>query len=139
MTKREAILQAILAKLQTVSGVSTRIYRSRAQVLARAEAPAILMTFLRDTPEQISLPIIDWTMQVKVEVLTRGAVPESLADAIVKEVHTKMLEDPSLGNLAKDVQPGQVDFQLLDADGDGGVVSCDFNVLYRTLLADLTA
>ena len=42
-TKRESILAAIRTALTNTTGVSTRIYRSRVEPLARGELPAIVV------------------------------------------------------------------------------------------------
>ena len=43
MSRREAILAAIRTALTGTVGVSTRIYRSRVEPMARAESPAIIV------------------------------------------------------------------------------------------------
>jgi len=139
MTRRERILRAITTALTGTTGVGTRIYRSRVTALARQESPAIVIEPISDTAEQnTALPRLDWSLTVRIAVVVRGDVPDQLADATVQSLHAKVMADLTLGSYAIDVQPQSVNFELIDADQPAGVISCDFLVRYRTLVADLT-
>jgi hypothetical protein len=139
MTRRERILRAITTALAGTTGVGTRIYRSRVTALARQESPAIVIEPISDTAEQnTALPRLDWSLTVRIAVVVRGDVPDQLADATVESLHAKVMADLTLGGYAIDVQPVAVTFELIDADQPAGVISCDFLVRYRTLVADLT-
>lgn len=139
MTRRERILRAITTALTGTTGVGTRIYRSRVTALARQESPAIVIEPISDTAEQnTALPRLDWSFTVRIAVVVRGDVPDQLADATVESLHAKVMADLTLGGYAIDVQPQSVNFELIDADQPAGVISCDFLVRYRTLVADLT-
>ena len=138
-TKRESILAAIRTALTNTTGVSTRIYRSRVEPLARGELPAIVVEPVSDAAEQnTSLPTLDWTLTVRISVIVRGNVPDQLADPIVESLHAKVMADLTLGGHAYDVQPVGVSFDLIEADQPSGVISCDYAVKYRTRVADLT-
>ena len=139
-TKREQILSAIATTLAGTTGVSTRIYRSRVEPLARAESPAIVVEPVVDQPQQnTSLPTLDWSLTVRVAVIVRGSVPDQQADATVESLHAKLMADLTLGGYAIDVQPSLVNFEMVEADQPAGVISCDYIVRYRTQVADLTA
>lgn len=139
-TKREQILSAIVTTLAGTTGVSTRIYRSRVEPLARAESPAIVVEPITDQPQQnTSLPTLDWSLTVRVAVIVRGTVPDQQADATVESLHSKLMADLTLGGYAIDVQPSLVNFEMVEADQPAGVISCDYVVRYRTQVADLTA
>ena len=138
-TRRESILAKIKTTLAGTTGVSTRIWRSRVQALARQERPAIVIEPISDSAEQnTSLPKLDWSLTVRVAVIVRGDVPDQQADATVESLHSKLMADLTLGSLAYDVQPIGVSFDLVEADQPAGVISCDYLVRYRTALADLT-
>ena len=49
-SKREQILAAIKTSLANTTGVGTRIYRSRAEPMARAESPSLVLEFVTDEP-----------------------------------------------------------------------------------------
>lgn len=140
MSKREQILAAIRTALTGTTGVGTRIYRSRVEPLARQESPAIIVEPLKDRCEQnTSLPTLDWSLLVRVAVIIRANVPDQAADATVVSLHAKIMADLTLGGLAMDIQPVQVEFQTVEADVPAGVVMCDYLVRYRTSVTNLGA
>lgn len=139
-SKREQILAAIYTALQGTAGAGTRIWRSRVEAMARAETPAIVIEPATITYEQnTSLPKLDATMRVRVVVIVRGNVPDQLADPTIVDMHSKLMADLTLGGLAIDIQPVLTTFNMVEADQPAGVISCEYDVLYRTQVADLTA
>jgi hypothetical protein len=139
-TKRETILAGVRTELTGTTGVSTRIYRSRVEPIARAESPAIVVEPLNDTASQnTSLPTLDWAMTVRVTVIVRGAVPDQQADPIVESLHAKLMADLTLGGYAIDIQPIGVTFVFTEADGAAGEIQCDYRVLYRTSVTNLAS
>ncbi len=138
-TRRETILAAVRTALTNTTGVSTRIYRSRVEPMARAESPAIVIEPVNDTAEQnTSLPTLDWSLTVRISVIVRGAIPDQLADPIVQDMHAKLMADLTLGGVAMDIRPQSVNFELVEADQPAGVISCDYLIRYRTANANLT-
>ncbi len=138
-TKRENILAAITTALSGTTGVGTRIYRSRVEPMSRNESPAIIIEPVSDTPVQnTSLPTLDWTLRVRIAVIERGTVPDQAADDTIESLHSKMMADLTLGGYAIDVQPAQTSFQLLEADQPAGIIFCEFEIRYRTEVADLS-
>ena len=140
MTKREQVLAAIRTALTGTTGVGTRIYRSRVEPLARSESPAIVVEPLKDRAEQnTSLPTLDWSLVVRIAVVVRANIPDQAADPVVESLHSKLMADLTLGGLAMDIQPVQVEFQPVEADVPAGVVMCDYLVRYRTSVTNLSA
>lgn len=138
-TKRETILAAIKTTLTGTTGVGTRIYRSRVEPMARAEAPALIIEPVTDTPVQnTSLPTLDWTLRVRINVIVRADVPDTAADEIIESLHSKLMADLTLGGEAIDIEPAQTTFNFFEADQPAGVVFCEYEVRYRTQVADLT-
>jgi len=138
-TKRESIMARLLTVLANTTGVSTRIYRSRTVPLTRGESPALILEPVSDTVEQnTSLPTLDHSLTVRVSVIVRGDVPDNVADATVESLHSKIMADLTVNNLAIDVEPSDTSFELLDADQPGGVIGVEYIVRYRTEVADLT-
>lgn len=138
-TKRESILAAVKTALTGTAGVGTRIYRSRVDPLSRGESPAIIIEPVSDTPEQnTSLPTLDWTLRIRVVVIERSDVPDQAADDTIESMHSKLMADLTLGGLAIDIQPAQTSFQLLEADQPAGVIFCEYEIRYRSQVADLT-
>jgi len=138
-SKREQILSAIATTLAGTAGVSTRIYRSRVDAMSRAETPALLIEPLTDRPTQnTSLPTLDWTLRVRISVVVRSSAPDTTADQTIESLHSKLMEDLTLGGYAIDVQPAQTTFNFFDADQPAGVIYCEYEVMYRTQVGDLT-
>lgn len=138
-TRRESILARIETVLAGTTGVSTRIYRSRVEPLARGESPAIVIEPVQDQAEQnTSLPTLDWSLTVRIAVIVRGAVPDQQADPIIESLHSKLMADLTLNGYAIDVQPQSVNFEMVEADQPAGVISCDYLIRYRTSVSNLT-
>jgi hypothetical protein len=139
--KREQILAAIVTTLANTTGVSTRIYRSRQEAFARAEAPCLLIEPGIDVPsdDPVSTCKIDWTLPVDITVHTRGAIPEQLAAPIIDSLHGKLMADETLGGLAMRIWPGPVNHQREQADATAGWTTCTYTVRYRTSVTDLKA
>lgn len=136
-TKREQILAQIKTTLDSVTGAT--VYRSRVEPLSRGEAPAIVVEPVSDAAEQnTSLPTLDWSLTVRIAVIVRGAIPDQIADAIIEELHGLLMADLTVGGLAIDVRPDDVNFDLLEADQPAGVMTCNYVVRYRTTVTDLT-
>jgi len=138
-TKREQVLAQIASTLASTAGVSGRVYRSRVTAATRAESPMIVIEPVNDTSQQItSLPKLDWTMRVRVVVVVRSVNAYTDADPVIESMHSKIMSDLTLGGYAIDVQPVLTTFEFLDADQPAGVFSNEYDVKYRTTVADLT-
>jgi hypothetical protein len=137
-TKRESILAAIATALAGTTGVSTRIYRSRTEAFTRAESPALLIEPVQDIAQQMTLNNYEWSLLVRVTVIARGDIPDQQADATIQSLHSKISADLTLGGLCQDVQAMTVQYDFLDGDQPMGLIACDYNIKYRTVLNDLT-
>ena len=133
-SKREQILAAIKTNLTGTTGVGTRIYRSRVAALTRAESPALVLEPITDTPNinNSTYLKIDWTLRIRVVVVVRGEIPENIADSTIESLHTKILTNTTLGGLAIDIQPSTQSFEVLDADQPAGIITCEYEIQYRT-------
>ena len=139
-SKREQILAAIKTNLANTTGVGTRIYRSRVEALTRSETPAIIIEPVSDTPQDTNSfnNKITWEFKIRISVIARGSTPDNVADPTIESLHTKVLNDPSIGGLAIDVRPSTTTFELLEADEPAGVIGCEFDISYRTSYNSLT-
>ena len=138
-SKRERILSAITTALGSTTGVSGRVYRSRVEAFARSECPALVVEPINDEASiDTSLPTYTWRLTVRVAVIVRGSIPDQLADPIVSDMHSRLTADLTLGGYAMDIQPINVSFELVESDQPTGVVMCDYRVLYRTTVSDLS-
>ena len=138
-TKRENILAAIRTALTNTVGVGTRIYRTRVDPVARAESPAIIVQPIRDVCVQTtSLPKLDWTMTVRITVIERADIPDQAADDTIESLHSKVMNDLTLGGYAHDIVLVRTEFEFIEADKALGLISCEYDIRYRTEVADLT-
>ena len=139
-SKREQILAKIKTNLTGTTGVGTRIYRSRVEPMTRGETPSLVIEFVTDEPTVNSATYLklDWTLRVRVVVVVRSQTPDTTADPTIESLHTKMVSDPTLGGLAIDVRPLTVTFDVVEADQPAGVISCDYEVDYRSSYNDLS-
>ena len=133
-SKREQIIAALKTTLAGTTGVSTRIYRSRIEPITNGESPAIVIEPVTDEPSinSTSYLKIDWTLRVRIVVIVRGTIPDNVVDPTVESLFTKVLNDPTVGGLAKDIRPATQTFEVLDADQPAGLITCEFEIDYRT-------
>tara|TARA_R100001510_G_C7484228_1_gene94880 strand:+ start:50 stop:475 length:426 start_codon:yes stop_codon:yes gene_type:complete len=138
-TKRENILASIKTTLANTTGVGTRIYRSRVEPLSRGESPAIVIEPISDDADQnTSMPTLDWTLRIRVSVIERSSIPDQAADDTIESLHSKIMSDLTVGGYAIDVQPVRTEFEFIEADQPLGVISNEYEIRYRTQVADLT-
>ena len=133
-SKREQILAALKTTLAGTTGVSTRIYRSRIEPITNGESPALVIEPITDEPStnNSSYLKIDWTLRIRIVVIIRGTIPDSVGDPTVESLFTKVLTDPTVGGLAKDIRPATQTFEVLEADTPAGIITCEFEIDYRT-------
>ena len=138
-TKRENILAAVKTALTGTTGVGARIYRTRVDPVARAESPAIIIQPIRDVPTQNASHVtLDWTLTVRVTVIERADIPDQAADDTVESLHSNIMSDLTLGGYAIDIQPVRTEFQFIEADKPSALISCEYEIRYRTEVDDLT-
>tara|TARA_R100000278_G_scaffold47766_1_gene41268 strand:- start:35 stop:463 length:429 start_codon:yes stop_codon:yes gene_type:complete len=133
-SKREQILAALKTTLAGTTGVSTRIYRSRIEPITNGESPALVIEPVTDEPSinSSSYLKIDWTLRIRIVVIVRGTIPDKVGDPTVESLFTKVLNDPTVGGLAKDIRPATQTFEVLEADQPAGLITCEFEIDYRT-------
>ena len=107
--------------------------------MTRAESPALVLEWSNDQPDiRGTTGHINWTLSIRVVVVSRGTVPDNLADATVESLHSKLLTDPTVGGLAIDVRPSTTTFELVEADQPAGLIMCEFEGDYRTAYGSLS-
>ena len=138
-TKREQILAQVATTLAATSGVSGRVYRSRQEPLSRNESPAVVIQPGPEpkSAEPVSTCKIDHTLTLVVAVYARGAIPDQVADPVVKSVHSLLMADRTIGGLAMDIWPLDRDPQFSEADLAAVWEVLTYQVRYRTSVTDL--
>ena len=139
-TKRETILARITTVLAGTTGVSDRIFRSRTTAFTRTETPSIVIEPQSDSVEQnTSLPTLHHTLSVTISVVVRSATPHQTADPVVENMHSRLMADLTLNGNAIDIQPANTSFEFIDADQAAVVVGCNYDIIYRTNIDDLSS
>ena len=139
-TRRESIIAGIRTALTGTTGVSTRIYRSRVEPITRGESPAIVVEPVSDQAStDVSFCKTDWTLTIRIAVIVRGAIPDQQADAIVEDLHSKVMADQTIGGYAMSIEPRGVQFDMIEADHPAGVIACDYLIRSRTAVANLAS
>ncbi len=132
---REQIIGAILTKLGGVSGVG--LYRSRFTALSRGESPAIVVRPEKEDIVKRNNDLSEREMILVVDVIARGAVPDSVADQYCVSAHAKVIEDETLGGLTLFTRETGTVWEMQDADLDAVVVSMRYLIGYRTVAKTL--
>jgi hypothetical protein len=140
-TKREQILVAVATALASTTGATGRIYRSRQEAFSRNESPAVVIEPGTSTTatEPVSTCKIDHTFTLVIAVYARGAIPDQVADPVVKSVHSLLMADRSLGGLVMDLWPLGQDPQFEKADLAAVWEVLTYRIRYRTSVTDLGA
>lgn len=137
-SRREAIMQALKAKLAAVSGVSA--FRSRQDPVARAEG--IVVELLADSEEWVE-PTVHSAgvrrLSIKVDVIARGAEPDKVADPAVAGCHAAVMADTTLGGKCTAINETGIAWDCDPADLDAVRVSRSYDVVYTLKAADDTA
>ena len=71
-------------------------------------------------------------------MVVRSQTPDTSLDPTVESLHSKIVADPTLGGLAIDVRPATVSFDVLEADQPAGIITCEYEVDYRSSYNDLS-
>lgn len=139
-SKRERILQHVASVLEDIEAVNGRVFRSRIEAFQRSEAPAIVVEPGEDEAAAPSASNchVDWTFLLVVAVYTRGRIPDQEADPIVREVHSRLMSDRSLGGAAMDVWPRKYEPSFEKADRPSLWSILTYSVRYRTSVLDLS-
>jgi len=138
-TRRELIIRQVVAALSATSGIDGRIYRARQDALAREESPALVVLPEGEGPTEDIVGKTEKILRVIVAIYQRGSTPDSLADSIAKEVHVRIMQDPTLGGLAIDTAEDGTSWDFAEADETACWLDMRFRVWYRHDRADLTS
>ena len=138
-TIREQILAEIATVLAGTTGVGTRIYRSRPEAVTRGETPVILIEPVMDKALQQVIRFTEHSLTVRLSVVVRSATPDQAADSVIESMHSKLMEDITLGGLAMAIDEGATQFLIEDADKPSAVIACDYDIRYRTRVENLSA
>lgn len=135
---RANILSAVVTALAGTTSVGSRIYRSRVEPIIRGDLPALVVEPVSDNPVQVNIARLEWTLTFRITVFTRGLTAEADSQAILADVHNKILTSATLQGYAVDILPSSVSFAMEDADLPHCEVQMDFTLRYHSALDDVT-
>lgn len=131
-SKREQIIDAIVAALAGTVGVSTRIFRSRAAAISRAETPCLVVRPISETPGDNVVDYREARLLVAIEVYVRSdSAPDSAADDTEVSLHNKVMTDAGITALVIDRSAVQTIFEQDDADESALIVQMQYEFWYR--------
>lgn len=136
-TKRELIMVALKVKLDTIAGLPC--FRSRVDAFGRSSSPVVLLEPVKESADNATLQKLDWELSFTASIIVRGNVPDQVADSFISQVHSKIMEDRTLGDLALDILPQSIDYNFSPGDQTIGEISIGYRLNYRTNVNDLTA
>jgi hypothetical protein len=146
MTAREGILQYVLTLLSAVPGAT--VVRSREAPIDRPEGFFIL---LKPEEEPVELRggggigggsygagVVLRNLTILITVVTRGTIPDQLADPIIQAVHAAVMADRTLGGRCAIVMEHSTkwDFEVADATALGAEMR--YVIRYQTSATDLS-
>jgi hypothetical protein len=139
---RETILQEVVTRLEATDGINGRAYRSRAEMVARGEMPALIIKPLSETPTQITSACkVDKVLRVAILVCVHNDIPDQAADPIIVDAHKRLMPtaggfvDMTLGGLTgvQDVAEADANFAI---EGFDGVIGLAYDIKYRHSVGD---
>lgn len=138
-TKREQVLTAVATLLAATAGATGRVYRSRQEAFSRNESPSVVIEPgpSNATAEPVSTCKIDHALTLVIAVYARGAVPDQVADPVVKSIHSLLMADRSLGGLVMDIWPMSRAPEFERAESAAVWEVLTYRVQYRTSIEDL--
>ena len=128
---REQIIAALAATL-TGTPAGSNVFRSRAIPIGRSISPAIVVTPAVEAIKTNLSAYAERRLDVRVEVIARGPIPDSLADATCVSAHTKIMADTRLGGLCTNIYETGSEWTIEDADLDAVSVVTTYQVLFQT-------
>ena len=138
-SQREVILAHLKTVLDGVGGATA--YRSREAPATRAEGPVLVIVPEEESVQRLgSGPgLVLRSLTVVLRVVTRGAVPDQVADPVLVAAHAVMMADNTLGGRAALVQEESTRFDFEIADQTALASELRYEIRYHTLAASLTA
>lgn len=136
-TRRADILQRAAELVAEAEGVT--VWRSRVDpVRVEQEGATAIVMPVSDVVVEENLAFLDRLLTFQVDVYMRGSVPDDAGDKLAAEAYEAIMTDKILADKAIDLSPGNIGFQMWDADGKIGVTSLQFSCRYRTERTKLT-
>lgn len=143
MTVREAILQYVFGLVERIPIQNVTAYRSREEAVARSEGIAVLVQPKDERKTQMGgvqtgRGIVMRDFAFTVNVLTRGDVPDQIADPVAEAMHKLIFADRTFGNLVSVLTEGDSEWSIDEADAAAGELMNEYIARYQTTADDLS-
>jgi hypothetical protein len=135
---REQIISAVFSSLDAALAVP--VYRSRSTALAANQLPAVVLSPVRDTPQDgTSINWQAWELEIMIEVVVNAEPQDKAADPIIQLIHSALMAAPRTLGIAAvtDIQPRTVEFMFEHQASIIPMNRMSYAVSYRTAEADL--
>ena len=139
MSLREQIIEAIKLALVNQTTAMDRVFRSREEAITREETPAIIVRPDVEDDDTFSDVIVRNTLTVQVAIMTRGLVPDSLADSVAVAAHRIIVTDLNLASLVVKVRKTGSKWDFDEADSTAGTLLMMYQVTYLSKANDIAA
>lgn len=144
-TAQRQMVAAVQAVLKAANVAGQRVFASRTRAINTETPYAVVVRLCRSASLLASVQggPTGWRTLIEVECYGRqvGGVPDDAADTIVEEVFAALDADPTLGNLAQNVEPMEGDTLAWDfdeMDTNLACISARFIVSHQTKRRTLT-
>lgn len=132
MSIRNGILaQMVIALTDSLPG-AIPVYRSREIAFARGDVPAVVVMPSDEDTQALSDLMEVSHLNVRVEIIVRGDVWDSLADPIISAAHGVLLADAPLAALCAKIRRVSAKWEGHDADQTAGVLTQIYKMQYLT-------
>ena len=134
----------------TLPGLSSRVYRDRADAFAREESPALLVELVDEDTAPQGGPVGPFTpvqaadasvLRVAFTVCVRGEAWQAAADAVRVPLHAALLADATLRGLVHTIRRDRAEWKAASADQPFGYCAqiYAFKTLTRAHALDVLA
>lgn len=137
MNAHQAVVRAVVDRLKADPALADEVNRARRRPIEEGVQTAVNVYFAGSLPQRGAIrgAPIDWQTIVRFECLARGSFDQT-PDEVALELHAKAWErlmgDQSLGGLAMDMVPGQVDTDDDELDSPIGCAVGTVQIVHRT-------
>ena len=142
---RTQIRDAVADAMLSISGIDTRVFRTRVYPMDKASLPGICVYADSESSELTTIgssASYVRTLSVQIEVYVRGStdVDETL-DGYSVSVETKMATDSTLADLVLQTVLSSTEIDIVGGDSEKpvGVLKLSYDISYRTNQTDPTA
>ena len=137
ITQAETILAAV-ATLLAGGSIGASVERSREVALEREDLPAVVVKPKDEAATPLANGLTRCELTIDIQVHTRGAIPDQLADPIAAAIHKALTADLTLGGKCARLFYTARAWEFADTDRTAGQLTLNYVIHYHTPAGDLT-